>query len=120
MAALAARLVSDAQVAAFKPGETTEAQVAALLGQPNMRTRLPDGTVMVIYSYAEYSTRPATFIPIVGAFVGGADTRSSAVTLRFDKDGKLIDTSSSSTTFGTGMGPPAGKVDNTSTQQPRQ
>ena len=27
--------VSDAQVAAFKPGETTEAQVAALLGQPN-------------------------------------------------------------------------------------
>ena len=42
--------VSDAQVAAFKPGETTEAQVAALLGQPNMRTRLPDGTVMVIYS----------------------------------------------------------------------
>lgn len=112
--------VTDAQVAAFKPGEATEAQVVAALGEPTMRTRLADGTVMVIYSYAEAQVRPATFIPVVGAFVGGSDSRSTAVTLRFDKDGKLIDTSSSTTSFGTGMGAAAGKVETRPTDQPRQ
>lgn len=112
--------VTDAQVTAFKPGEATEAQVVGALGQPTMRMRLPDGTVMVVYSYAEATIRPATFIPLVGGLVGGADSRSTSVSLRFGADGKLIDTTSTSATYGTGMGPAAGKVDTTSTQQPRQ
>lgn len=112
--------VTDAQVSAFKPGEATEAQVVAALGEPTMRTRLADGSVMVIYSYAESQVRPATFIPVVGALVGGADSRSTAVTLRFGPDGKLIDTSSSTSSFGTGMGAAAGKVETKQIDQPRQ
>lgn len=112
--------VTDAQVSAFKPGEATEAQVVQALGQPTMRMRLGDGSVMVVYTYAEASVRPATFIPIVGGLVGGSDSRSSSVSLRFGADGKLIDTTSSTATYGIGMGPSAGKVETTSTQQPRQ
>jgi hypothetical protein len=112
--------VTDAHVAAFKPGEATEAQVTQSLGQPTMRMRMPDGTVMLVYSYAEASVRPATFIPIIGGLVGGSDSRSTSMTLRFGADGKLIDTTSSSATFGTGMGPSAGKVGGTSSEQPRQ
>lgn len=112
--------VTDAQVTAFKPGEATETQVTAALGEPTMRTRMPDGSVMLTYSYAEAQVRPATFIPFIGPLVGGADSRSTAVTLRFDSSGKLIDTYSSSSTFGTGMGPAAGKVESKPTDQPRQ
>jgi len=111
--------VTDAQVSAFKKGEATEAQVLQALGQPTSRMRLPDGTVMLVYSYAEASVRPTTFIPIVGGLVGGYDSRSTSATLRFGADGKLIDTYSSSATYGTGTGAAAGKVDTTSTQQPR-
>lgn len=87
--------VTDAHLSDMKPGETTEAQVVQSLGAPTMRTRLGDGSTMVIYSYFETKVRPETFIPFAGAFVGGSDGRTSTVTLRFDPAGKLIDTSSS-------------------------
>lgn len=66
--------------------------------------RNADGTTMLMYVYSEVSTRPSTFIPIVGAFVGGMDTKSNSVTLRFDKDGKLLYYSSSEIALGTASG----------------
>lgn len=112
--------VSEDQLAALKAGETTEAQIVAKLGQPTARTRLGDGTVMLQYVYAESKVRASTYIPIVGAFTGGADTRSNVVMLRFGIDGKLIDTTSSASTYGTGTGLAAGAVTTAPTQQPRQ
>jgi len=112
--------VTDEQVAAFKPGQATEAQVVQDLGHPTMRMRLGDGSIMIVYTYAEVKVRPATFIPIVGGLVGGSDSRSSSLSLCFGADGKLIDTNSVTTTQGTGMGPAAGKVEEALTQQPRQ
>lgn len=85
-----------------------------------MQTRLADGTSMVIYSHYEAKVRPETFIPLVGAFVGGSDATSNTATLRFDASDKLIDTSSSSSTFGTGMGLSAGKIEPTTLDQPRK
>lgn len=112
--------VTDEQVSALKPGEATEATAVAALGAPTMRTRLADGWVVLVYTYAEVKMRPATFIPIVGAFAGGADTRTSSVSLRFGADGKLIDTTSSSSTYGTGTGVAAGQVAAEPAPQPRQ
>ena len=112
--------VSPEQVAEFKPGQATEAQVLQRLGAPTSRMSLGDGSVILVYSYADYRMRPASFIPIVGAFAGGADTSSSAVSLRFGKDGKLIDTSSYATATGTGLGASAGKVEPKTPDQPRQ
>jgi outer membrane protein assembly factor BamE (lipoprotein component of BamABCDE complex) len=113
--------VTDEDLAFLRTGETTESEVVERLGPPTTRMKLGDGSTFMMYTYAEYSTRASTFIPIVGAFVGGADTKSSHVTLRFDKSGKLIDSSSSSTNMGTasnlssGVSSPGGDV-----QQPRK
>lgn len=112
--------VSEAQLSSLKVGKTTAADVLSILGQPTMRTKQSDGTSMMVYSYFEYKARPATFIPFIGPFVGGADARSNTVTLRFDQDGKLMDTSSSESVVGSGSGVAAGKVSSADTNQPRQ
>lgn len=112
--------VTDAHLSDLKKGETTEAQVVQSFGSPTIRTRMGDGSTMVIYSYYEMKVRPETFIPFAGAFVGGSDGRTNTVTLRFDPEGKLIDTSSSESTFGYGMGAAAGSVSQQPTMQPRQ
>ena len=101
--------VTDEQVAAFKAGETTKAQAMAVLGKPTMQMRLADNTSIVIYSHYESRVRPETLIPIVGAFVGGADSNSNTMTLRFDAADRLLDTSSSTSNFGTGTGLAAGQ-----------
>lgn len=112
--------VTDSHLAAFKEGETTEAQVIAALGQPTTRMRMPDGTVIIVYAYSAYSVRPQTFIPIVGGFVGGADGQASSVSLTFGPDGKLLNTASSASTFGTGQNAASGVSAPIQTQQPRQ
>lgn len=112
--------VNESQLAAFKPGEATRDQVIAALGAPTMQTRLADGTSLVIYSYYEARVRPATFIPIVGAFAGGSDSTSTTATLRFDAAGKLLDTSTSSSAYGTGTGLSAGQVSPPTQGQPRR
>lgn len=112
--------VSDEQLLSFKEGQTTERDVIASLGAPSMRSRLADGTVMLMYAYSEYSTRPSTFIPIVGAFVGGADYKSNSVTMIFGQDGKLKSTSSSQTSSGTASGAASGLTSPVDTQQPRR
>ncbi|MNE74170.1 hypothetical protein D3C80_1702290 [compost metagenome] len=75
---------------------------------------------MVIYSYYEAKVRPETFIPIVGGFVGGSDSTSNTATLRFDASDRLLDTSSSSSAMGTGMGLSAGTIEPVTTDQPRK
>ncbi len=112
--------VTDEQVSALKVGEATEAQAIQALGSPTMRMRLQDGTTMLMYSYVESVVRPATFIPIVGAFAGGADMRTNSVTLRFGQDGKLVATTSAESAHGSGTGLAAGTVNTQPTQQPRQ
>ncbi len=96
--------VTNDQLSQFKEGQTTKQEVLAALGQPTMTMRNADGTTMIMYTYAEARTRGSTFIPIVGAFAGGVDTRSNNVMLTFDRQGILQNTSSSSSEYGTATG----------------
>jgi outer membrane protein assembly factor BamE (lipoprotein component of BamABCDE complex) len=96
--------VTDEQMSKFHEGQTTKQEVIAALGQPTTTMRNADGTTMLMYTYAEARTRGSTFIPIVGAFVGGVDTRSNNVMLTFDQQGVLKTTSSSSSQYGTATG----------------
>ncbi|MDD2728343.1 hypothetical protein [Malikia sp.] len=112
--------VTDQQLSVLKPGESTEAHAAQVLGKPTVRTRMGDGTTMLTYSYYETKVRPETFIPFAGAFIGGSDSRSTVVTLNFDQEGKLLRTSSTESTFGSGMGIAAGAVSQVPTEQPKQ
>jgi len=96
--------VKEDQLQQFTIGGATTADVINVLGQPQHQALLPDGSRMLIYSYAQVQTRPETFIPFVGAFVGGADMKTNSATLMFDRSGLLKTVSSSSGATGTGMG----------------
>ncbi len=113
--------VKEEQLAQFEVGKATAADVVTALGQPNRNILMPDGSRMLIYSYAEVQTRPETFIPIAGAFVGGADIRTNSVMLRFAPSGILLTKSASSGSTGTGMGMTSGvTTPNRVESQPRQ
>lgn len=113
--------VKEEQLAAFEKGKTTMQEVVAALGAPTGNTLMPDGSRMISYTYAQAQARPATFIPIVGAFVGGVDARSNSVMLTFDQQGILKTTMSSSHQQGTGTGFAAGTgLQSPVEQQPRR
>lgn len=100
--------VTEDQTSGFVKGQTTRSEVISKLGKPTMQTRLSNGTRLLQYTYAESSVRASTFIPIVGAFVGGADTSTSNVQLSFDEQDRLTDITHSEGEIGSGTGFAAG------------
>lgn len=110
--------VSAEKVAQFKPGVTTEADVVAALGQPSSVTTT-NGTRILMYTGAQAQARPASFIPIVGLFAGGADVRYSMTMFKFGSDGKLVDTSQTNGASGANTGFAAGTMPQTP-DQPRR
>lgn len=111
--------VTEEQASKFMRGQSTQSEVQAALGKPTMAMRNADGTRTLIYSYAHARTRGATFIPIVGAFAGGVDTRTNQATFTFDEGGKLLTYSTSEGQTGTGLGASAGSMEPVQ-DQPRQ
>ena len=96
--------IDQAKIEALQKGKTTYAEVLQSFGKPTSNTVLSDGSRMVFYNYFGVQTHPETFIPVVGAFVGGADSEHSIVTLNFDKSGVLKDYTASEGGSGTGTG----------------
>jgi outer membrane lipoprotein-sorting protein len=92
------------QAAQFKPGIATYSEIVGKFGAPQQQVTMSTGEKTVIYSYAHSAVRATTFIPVVGAFAGGSDTTGNSVVFRFAPDGKLIDTTSSSSQMGVGTG----------------
>jgi len=96
--------VDQSQLSRFRDGETTYDQAVAALGRPSQVLMPGDGTRTIVYAYFSAQARPESFIPVVGAFVGGSDVENSVVTMRFDRDGVLRNVTSSQGSTGTGRG----------------
>jgi len=111
--------VDEKRLAEFQKGKTTYAEVVQALGQPTSTVLDGNGSRMAIYSYAAYRTRPETFIPYIGVFVGGSDMNSSAVVFSFDQSGVLLSYASSQSQFGAGTGFAAGTAGQRVPDQPR-
>jgi len=111
--------VKQDQLAEFKKGVTMEPDVVARLGKPTSRIIDSEGGAMLMYTYIHSQARPAAFIPIVGALVGGADSESTMTTFRFDSSGKLLSYTSSQSQYGSGTGFASGRP-TAETDQPRQ
>lgn len=83
------------RIADFNPanqveyGKTTQAEIRAILGEPNARKYGSDGKETWVYSYAQAQAKPATFIPIVGLFAGGVDGSAKKLIFAFDEKGVL-------------------------------
>lgn len=86
-------------VAGFKKGITTESDVIAKLGRPMTVTTTIEGRTLD-YTSMKSSIRGATFIPVVGLFAGGSDTKIDVATFTFDPSGKLLNYNLSKTSYG--------------------
>lgn len=111
--------VDPAKLAAFQQGKTTYPEVIAALGPPSAEAMVSTGERIVTYAHVETSVRAETFIPYIGPFVGGADSRSSTVSLQFNRDGLLEKYTTSAGQTGVGMGLSAGQGEGNRVAQPR-
>lgn len=112
--------VREDQLAKLEKGKTRIQDVVSTFGQPSSSTLNSDGSRIIVYMYVEAQARPETFIPFIGGLVGGADSRSNMVTLKFDRTGVLVDYSSSTTAMGTGYGASSGTTFDRVEEQPKQ
>lgn len=96
--------VDQSKMAEFRKGRTTYPEVIEQLGQPTQTTLQDNGTKTITYLYYSAQSRPESFIPYVGAFVGGVDAENTMVTLTFDKNGILRNYTSSHGNSGMGRG----------------
>lgn len=94
--------IDQSKIERLQKGKTTYAEVMQSFGSPTSNTMMGDGSRMVMYHYFAYQSHPENFIPIVGAFVGGADTEHTMVSLTFDRSGIL--TNYTATEGGSGGG----------------
>lgn len=71
----------------IEKGVTTEQEVVSAMGQPMTVSVTPDGLKLYYYIYTRSQAKASTFIPIVGAFAGGADTETQILQIWFDDAG---------------------------------
>ena len=88
------RLTDEAAVAQVKEG-MTQAQVRALVGEPSSVTTLGNGEVVWGYVMMNVKPNAASFVPVVGLFAGRADSQTSTLTVYFQADGTVKNTSRS-------------------------
>ena len=79
----------DSKVSQIKKGETTEAELIQIFGEPQNRTVNSEGRTVLTWTYAESKVRGESFIPYAGVFVGGHDTKSKSLTVTL-QDGKAM------------------------------
>ncbi|TDN63267.1 hypothetical protein [Paraburkholderia sp. BL10I2N1] len=95
--------VRPEQMSNFKPGVTTLQDVTATLGPASVQTALDDGSTLLVYTFVTSRPHPESFLPFIGALVGGADTRSSAAVFLFNSLGILKTANTATSNVGTGL-----------------
>ena len=109
------RKIDMAKVDQIKKGETTKDEVVKLLGSPDQVIKDGFGNLHYNYIHAYATSKPVNFVPVVGAFAGGANVQSEMVmiTLTNNVVSEIV-SSSNYTETGTGAdasrGEPAREV----------
>lgn len=98
----------------IQKGDTKE-QVAKLIGNPDQATKDSDGITTWSYVYVRATAKASNFIPIVGAFAGGANTENQSVTVSFGINGVVSNVISSYGAQDVGTGLNAGGKSKVST-----
>jgi outer membrane protein assembly factor BamE (lipoprotein component of BamABCDE complex) len=88
----------ETKVSQIKKGETTEADLIQMFGQPQNRTVNSEGVSTLTWTYAESRVNGKTFIPYAGSFLGGSSSKNKTLTVSL-LDGKVT----SFTSTGGGM-----------------
>jgi hypothetical protein len=69
----------DSKISEIKKGETTEADLVKMFGEPQNRSISSENGLTLTWIYSEAKVKGESFIPYAGAFMGG--TRSKMKTL---------------------------------------
>ncbi len=85
------RKIDQSAADKIEKGKTTRAQVVDLLGSPDQITSRGGGDTIFMYHYMRVTAKPETFIPIIGAFVGGANVQNQMFMVTFGSDGVVKD-----------------------------
>ncbi len=85
------RKVDQSNLEKIKKGETTREEVLQLIGSPDQIMKDGNGNITMHYMYVRATVKPETFIPIVGSFVGGANTQNQMVMITIGPDGVVSD-----------------------------
>lgn len=96
--------IDQTSMAQFHKGQTTYADVIAALGKPSQSGLDDSGNRTISYIYMSAQARPESFIPVIGAFVGGIDSETSSASFFFDARGVLIKSAQNEGGMGYGTG----------------
>ena len=77
-------------------GTTNKAEVRKLLGSPESIGKT-DGAETWNYIYTRASSKPESFIPVIGLFAGGVNVQSQTLAVVFDASGVVSSVVSSQT-----------------------
>ena len=75
------------RVSEIKEGQTTEAELISMFGNPNNRATGTGQATQLTWMYTHHRTKPGTYVPVVGTFIGGADTEQRMLTVNLDSEG---------------------------------
>lgn len=91
----------EAKVTQITKGQTTEADLLAMFGDPTERSTDSSGAVSVQWMYIEQRTNGKTFIPFAGAFLGGTDSKHKTLYVTLNPGGTVETFHSSAGGMGT-------------------
>ena len=74
----------------IQKGTTTEQEVVSNLGNPQSIGLDGQGNKVMTYVYAKSKTKAESFIPVVGSFMGGADTESKTLLIIVDNQTGVV------------------------------
>ena len=70
-------------------GVTTEPDLFLLFGTPSTKTLDPSGAIVLTWVYSSATTKPATFVPLAGPFIGGYSTELQQLTVLVNRKGRV-------------------------------
>ncbi len=76
----------ESRLSEIRKGETTEAQLVGLFGQPESRSINSENVTTLAWVYAEARVKGESFIPYAGAFMGGTRSKSKTLTVLLAED----------------------------------
>ena len=81
--------IAQEKVNQIRIGVTTEPDLFLLFGPPSTKTLDPSGTIVLTWVYSSASTKPETFVPLAGPFMGGYDTHLQQLTVLINRKGRV-------------------------------
>jgi outer membrane protein assembly factor BamE (lipoprotein component of BamABCDE complex) len=81
--------IAQQNISQIKPRVTTEVDLVRMFGPPSTKTLDTNGKTLLGWLYSAAQAKPATFVPVVGAFAGGTDVQVQQLSVLMNKNGTV-------------------------------